>query len=226
MNNSKEGFASRWSRLKREPGDEPEQLEQSEQPAEITEAQGPAETPVEELTDAELLEKLGLPDPDLMKSGDNFSAFMNHAVPDRLRRRALRVLWGSNPILANLDELVDYGDDFTDAATVVENMQTIYRVGQGSAWKYREEQARIAEAKAIAEAEDAERRAHNGEPEPETETEAETLVVDADPEPETSAEDAPEPEYAALAHDAPPELAPVPPRPRAMRFGFDEGEPA
>ena len=84
-----------------------------------------------EKTDMELLEEMGLPDPDCMKMGDDFSAFMAKAVPDRLRRRALRRLWLANPALANLDGLLDYGEDFTDSATVIENMQTAYQVGKG-----------------------------------------------------------------------------------------------
>ena len=86
---------------------------------------------VDEKSDAEVLSELNLPDPDTLGQGDDFSAFMAKAVPDRLRRRALRRLWISNPILANLDELVDNGEDFTDAATVVEHLQTAYQVGKG-----------------------------------------------------------------------------------------------
>ena len=71
-----------------------------------------------EKTDEELLLELDLPNPDDMKMGDDFSAFMSKAVPDRLRRRALRRLWLANPALANLDGLLDYGEDFTDSATV------------------------------------------------------------------------------------------------------------
>ena len=56
---------------------------------------------------------------------------MSKTVPDRLRRRALRCLWLANPALANLDGLIDYGEDFTDSATVIENMQTAYQVGKG-----------------------------------------------------------------------------------------------
>lgn len=84
-----------------------------------------------EMTEAELLEDLGLPDPDLMKMGDDFSAFMGRAVPEHLRRRALRKLWVSNPVLANLDGLLDHGEDYTDAATVIPGMQTGYQVGKG-----------------------------------------------------------------------------------------------
>ena len=56
---------------------------------------------------------------------------MARTVPVRLRNRALRKLWISNPVLANLDELIDYGDDYTNAAAVLENIQTAYQVGRG-----------------------------------------------------------------------------------------------
>jgi len=82
-------------------------------------------------TEAELLERLQLPDPTKMVNGDDFSGFMRAGVPEWLRRKALRRLWTLNPVLANLDELLDYGEDFTDAATVVANMQTTYQVGKG-----------------------------------------------------------------------------------------------
>jgi hypothetical protein len=99
---------------------------------------------LEEKSDAETLAELNLPDPDQLKMGDDFSAFMAKAVPDRIRRRALRMLWRSNPVLANVDMLVDYGEDFTDSAMVVENMQTAYQVGKGML-KHIEEMARQAE---------------------------------------------------------------------------------
>lgn len=99
---------------------------------------------LEEKSDADILAELDLPDPDQLQMGDDFSAFMAKAVPDRIRRRALRTLWRSNPVLANVDMLVDYGEDFTDSALVVENMQTAYQVGKGML-KHIEEMARQAE---------------------------------------------------------------------------------
>ena len=99
---------------------------------------------MEEKSDEDLLLELNLPDPDSMEMGDDFSVFMSKAVPDRIRRRALRTLWRSNPVLANVDMLVDYGEDFTDSAMVVENMQTAYQVGKGML-KHVQEMARQAE---------------------------------------------------------------------------------
>ncbi len=122
------GFASRWSRLK--------QQGREDEPDEAPPADAGAPAPQEDTrTDNEVLEELGLPDPDSLKPGDDIKGFMAKAVPARLRNRALRKLWISNPVLANLDELVDYGEDFTDATTVIENLQTAYQVGKGWADK-------------------------------------------------------------------------------------------
>jgi len=159
-----------------------------------------------EKSDADLCEELGLPDPDTLQPGDDFRAFMAKAVPDRLRRRALRRLWLSNPALANLDGLIDYGEDFTDSATVIENMQTAYQVGKGMT-AHVEEMARQAEAEAKAaeqpEAEEAPQEAEEHLPQ----------VAEAE-EPQEMAEpyvwaDTSEAEEAA------------PPR-RRMRFEFDD----
>jgi hypothetical protein len=104
---------------------------------------------LEKQSDDEILEELGLQDPDSMEKGDDFSAFMSKAVPTRLRNRALRKLWLSDPALANLDALVDYGEDFTDSAMAVENIQTAYQVGKGMLSHVmemaRQEEAKLAE---------------------------------------------------------------------------------
>ena len=98
-----------------------------------------------EKTDEEILEELGLPDPDGLEPGDDFRGFLNTLVPERLRRRALRRLWRINPVLANLDGLVDYAEDFTDAATVLEAMTSTYEVGRGMAEHVRHAAARLEE---------------------------------------------------------------------------------
>ena len=118
-----EGFLGRWSRLKQDGVEDEATPDADETPA----------PPIEEdtRTDAEILAEYGLPHPDDLEPGDDIRGFLKAAIPDRLRRAALRKLWRSNPVLANLDGLVDYGDDFTDAATVIENLQTVYQVGKG-----------------------------------------------------------------------------------------------
>ena len=102
-----------------------------------------------ERSDADLLAELDLPDPDKLGPGDDFKAFLTEAVPARLKTRALRRLWVTNPVLANVDGLIDYGEDFTDAAMAVENIQTAYQVGKGMT-AHVEELARQAEREAAA----------------------------------------------------------------------------
>ena len=110
---------SRWSRRKRAVAEE------------HTETPEPPVEPDPELSEPELLDQLGLPNPDTLQEGDDFAAFMRDNVPQFLRKRALKRLWLSNPALANLDGLVDYGEDFTDAAMVPEVLETAYKVGKG-----------------------------------------------------------------------------------------------
>ena len=160
---------------------------------------------LEEKSDEEVLAELDLPDPDRLEKGDDFSAFMAKAVPERLRRRALRRLWLSNPVLANLDELLDYGEDFTDAATVMADLQTVYQVGKGMVRD--EDLARDAGD----EAETAEAEQDEGaEPSDDPETGPE------------EAEAAPEPEEEIPRPVAEEDALPEPPARRHMRFAFAE----
>lgn len=166
-------------------------------------------------SDAEICEELGLPDPDTMQPGDDFRAFMQKAVPERLRRRALRRLWLSNPALANLDGMLDYGEDFTDSACVIEGMQTAYQVGKGML-AHVQEMARQAEAEAAAEAGDI----ADGDGDAVSASVALTDAGDVphDREPEAAPEPEPEPRATATT-DAGGDEAPLPPR-RRMRFAF------
>lgn len=81
--------------------------------------------------DAEILADMGLPDPDHMEAGDDFVAFMSREVPEHLRKRALRTLWRSNPVLANVDGLNDYDDDFRVEMLGQAPFKTAYQVGKG-----------------------------------------------------------------------------------------------
>ncbi len=173
---------------------------QAEAKAEVIAAEEQAiaaqHTELEEKADAEILAEFNLPDPDQLQAGDDVSGFMAKAVPDRLRRRALRRLWRLNPVLANVDGLVDYGEDYTDAACVIENLQTAYQVGKGM----------LAHVEALA-----------AEAEEETPQDlAEPPVIEQEPALDQAP---PEPVSVAAAHE--PEEAELPPSPRRMRFEFE-----
>ena len=116
-----------WSARRARVAEEEEALREVESEkaqAQLNEAQ-------EEKSDEEILLEHNLPDPDNLTADDNVAGFMAKSVPERLRRRALRRFWRLNPILANVDGLVDYGENYTDAATVVENLMSTYQVGKG-----------------------------------------------------------------------------------------------
>lgn len=122
----------RWSRLKAEARQEaeapdPEVLEQAQEIANAEEVL--AEN--EKLSDAEILAKYELPDPDKSELGMDIKGFLNQEIPEALRRRALRSLWRSNPVLAVLDGLNDYDEDYTISATPAGGIKTLYKVGQG-----------------------------------------------------------------------------------------------
>lgn len=165
-------------------------------------------------SDEDILEELGLPDPDTLEEGADFKAFMAKAVPDRIRRRALRRLWVSNPALANLDGLLDYGEDFTDSATVIENLQTAYQVGKGM-MAHVEELAR--QEKSREAGEDPFALPENDEPEAVAlieEDEAEDEIEETYTYTYAAAQDDPVAPQEDLAEDTSPR--------RRMRFSFDD----
>lgn len=134
------GFLARWSRRKLTPRDqlpdEPETVATAVPEAAAPEpADAAAPDPVDEaaLSDSELLVRYELPDPESLTVVDDVAAFMRAGVPSRLRNLALRRMWKLHPVLANLDGLVEYNDDYTDAATVIPNLKTTYQVGRGAA---------------------------------------------------------------------------------------------
>jgi hypothetical protein len=99
-----DGFLNRWSRRKLEsdkvidaPAPDPEAL---------------PETVPEPVEGGEDQVALDLPDIDTLDKDSDFSVFMQEGVPEELKKLALRALWRSDPVLANLDGLNDYDEDF------------------------------------------------------------------------------------------------------------------
>jgi len=139
---AQEGFISRWSKKKGNNKSDVKSLTEKENvnkvtntesddkalvPSEITD-----ESEYDELNDEELLEKFNLPNPEKIKKEKGLDLFFKDGIPDRLRQIALRKVWKLNPIIRFADaEINDYHEDFTDAATVIEGMETAYKVGRG-----------------------------------------------------------------------------------------------
>ena len=127
-----DGFLSRWS--SRKPAakiDAPEAPLAAPAPVEASPAPRLSEEEARSLPEAEILARLELPTPESIVRGADIQAFLRSDVPAVLRNRALRALWRSDPVFANLDGLNDYEEDYSDAAKVVKGMKTVYQVGKG-----------------------------------------------------------------------------------------------
>ncbi|MGI9407851.1 MAG: DUF3306 domain-containing protein [Hyphomicrobiaceae bacterium] len=150
-----DGFIGRWSRRKAEVKDglrrkEPEvvrgrmiteplpvavadeDVDAPDEPVVPAEPDTPPETDTagddDKIPSVEDLEGIDI---DALGYDADFTRFMQPGVPDALRQRALRRLWRTNPILANVDGLNDYDEDFSDAALAVDAVKSAYKVGQG-----------------------------------------------------------------------------------------------
>ena len=128
MNNPDESLLLRWSRRKHQARQESQQEtphevapEKSTEPAaEAPSAADAASKPVEpaDQSPTVAVEHAGepehevdiesLPDIETLTYESDFSIFLREGVPERLKQAALRKLWLSNPVFANLDGLNDY----------------------------------------------------------------------------------------------------------------------
>jgi hypothetical protein len=192
-----------WSR--RRAGVEAERRAEAEAEAAVLRAE--EEIKLEERTDEELLAELNLPEPEAMETSEQVRSLLSSSVPQRLKTRALRRLWRIDPVHGTLDGLVDYGQDFSDKAMVVENMKTAYQVGKGMLkaleWKMPDP---------ITPAED-----DADDPQDAPDTQADTLIGhNSDAAPEEAETEA---LHMAEAEEDEPEPLPAPAR--RMRFRFE-----
>jgi hypothetical protein len=144
-----ERFLKRWSRLKQE-GEEADP-EAPETP-EAAPSRLPANAEGEEVEEASA-EDLDLPDIESLDKDSDYTGFLREGVPDGLRRMALRKLWLSDPVLANLDGLNDYDENFAalfqtvgDAAQKVSDAAK--KLGDGDEEEAQEEVAALEDAEA------------------------------------------------------------------------------
>ena len=195
-------FLSRWAQRKaasktdapeREEGEPEGQLVEGADTSSDTSSEAlaaPDETEEEAaLSDQELCARYELPDPQACTEAEQLDGFFEGRIPDRLRQLAMRRMWRLNPLFRFADEMVEYGEDFTDAATVIPNMQTAYKVGKGYLDKILAEQKEAEELAAQAAQESAQESAEEvaegrGEQDP-----ADELAESAEPASEETGSD-------------------------------------
>lgn len=114
VDEKEEGALSRWSRRKLESTGAMEAEAQTPPaaglagPDDVAQGNRAVEAGSEEAVNIE-----DLPDVDTLTYESDFSVFMKKGVPLELQNLALKKLWRSDPILANVDGLNDYDLDYT-----------------------------------------------------------------------------------------------------------------
>jgi hypothetical protein len=137
MADDEETFADRWSRRKAA--------------ARGSDVATPVETAPETTDDLEPAEDeedvvAALPPIDELQADSDYTPFLDRRVPKELKRMALRKLWLSDPVFANLDGLNDYDDDFRTMG-LGKVVRTAYEVGRGMVTRA-EKEAELAAAQA------------------------------------------------------------------------------
>ena len=122
-------FLSRWSKRKSESKEVSSKSEQNEN--NTVDVKDELIEEEKKLSNDELAEKYEVTNPEKIDNPLDLKKILKENLPDRLKQVALRKLWKLVPAYGEISELVEYGEDFTDAATVIENLQTSYIVGKG-----------------------------------------------------------------------------------------------
>ena len=122
-------FLSRWSKRKSESNEVSSKSEQNEK--NTLDVKDELKEEENKLSNDELAEKYEVTNPEKIDNPLDLRNILKENLPDRLKQVALRKLWKLVPAYGEISELVEYGEDFTDAATVIENLQTSYIVGKG-----------------------------------------------------------------------------------------------
>jgi len=118
------GMLSRWSRRKRG-------LVEEEQPVVVT---ADEQALIDEEREAMLAanrqaaEEIDL---DTIDAESDLSIFLKEGVPEALKRKALSVLWRSNPVFANVDGLCDYDENFGDKSLNMKVFKSAWQAGRG-----------------------------------------------------------------------------------------------
>ncbi|MAB00985.1 MAG: hypothetical protein CMN86_22165 [Stappia sp.] len=130
------GFLGRWSRLKQEAAHGRPAVDTSDVPAETGQETPADEAPAEEAArvGVENQEAAEAIDIDSLEFSSDYSAFLKQGVSRELKRRALRKLWTSDPVLACVDGLNDYDEDFRNVEVLSEGFRSSWQVGRGFGW--------------------------------------------------------------------------------------------
>lgn len=146
-----DGFLSRWSKRKQAIQAGETLSDPADQPEIVPNLDEDPERAAELLANKEAAEAIDI---ESLDYESDFSAFFKDGVPTLLKQQAMKVLWRSNPILANVDGLCDYDENFGDPKLFMGKVETAYRAGKGYLFPEDEEEVLVAEASEIEEVDD------------------------------------------------------------------------
>ena len=128
---SEDTFIGRWSRLKRAGGPD----ETVVAPPQPGEAETDAKVCVEDEAQQALLaaNRAAAESVDIEAIGyeSDISVFFKEGVPALLKQAAMRRMWRSDPIFANVDGLNDYDQDFNVIHRVLTEFKSAWQAGRG-----------------------------------------------------------------------------------------------
>ncbi|MBT4018034.1 MAG: DUF3306 domain-containing protein [Alphaproteobacteria bacterium] len=164
----------RWSRLKSDDRSGPAEPDQSlvvDDPEGLLAGADEADEVADTRTTEEIV--ADLPDIETLEKDSDFTGFMQAGVPEELKNLALKKLWLSDPVLANVDGLNDYDDDFNVIDKVIEIASDVLDKVSDSAEKLEE----VSETEAATTAENAGEEVAPASAEP-----SEAIVAEVDEE--------------------------------------------
>ena len=141
-----ETFLKRWSRRKNSEEEKLTEEVATEETLgnELSEEAKLKKTEQEEAEEKEMAENRAIAeaiDLETLDYESDFQPFMKKGVPEALKNLAMRKLWTSNPILANVDGLNDYDENFADPALNV--FKSDWKVGRGFLTEEDDEKERL-----------------------------------------------------------------------------------
>jgi hypothetical protein len=132
-----EGFLSRWSKRKqaaREGADEAADSARAPDAAAVPDVDADAAREERQRMEAENQAAAEAVDLETLAFDSDYSVFFKEGVSTQLKNAALRKLWRSNPVLACVDGLNDYDEDFRAVQTFAEGVRSSWQVGNGYGW--------------------------------------------------------------------------------------------
>lgn len=121
-------FLNRWSQRKLEQDDKEPQSDAAVPPKAGAESEDDERRQLELQRNREEAEAI---DVETLDAESDYAPFLKAGVPKALKSAALRTLWRSSPVFANVDGLNDYDENFNDPDRILKFVGSAWRVGKG-----------------------------------------------------------------------------------------------